>query len=301
MTATPNPSATYQLLDSGNFLKLEQVGPWRMVRPATQAVWRPMLPAADWQNVHATFQRFSGGDGKWTFHDRSLPESLVIGSTATNHAANIRLVIKPTDFGHLGIFPEQDRNWSILADLVAARVKAGRTETNVLNLFAYTGGSTLATAAAGARVVHVDASKTSVAWARENAAASKMAELPVRWIVEDVQKFVAREVRRGSRYHGIILDPPTFGRGTNNEVWQIEEHLLPLMDELRTLLAPDWSFVLLSAHSQGYTPIALENILRRLMHDARATFTSEEMIVRAKAGDVALPSGAACLMVNDAE
>jgi 23S rRNA (cytosine1962-C5)-methyltransferase len=287
----------YQLLDTGNFQKLEQVGPFRLVRPAAQAVWRPRLPASAWNDVDASFTRFSGGDGKWTVKNRRLPESWRIDAPFG------QLVIRLTDFGHLGIFPEQHRNWGLLADAVRAhKAKAPEKELQVLNLFAYTGGSTLAAAGAGAHTVHVDASKTSVTWARENADASGLGDRPVRWIVDDVQKFVQREARRNSQYHGIILDPPSYGRGPKGETWKIEEMLPPLLDDLKAILAPDFAFFLLSGHSAGYTPLALGNLLGQIldMQAKDAEITAEEMTVRESDGSRLLPSGASCLYVRKA-
>ena len=283
--------STYTLLDSGHFQKLEQVGPYLLVRPAAQAVWRPRLADSEWQRADAVFSRFSGGDGKWEVRNRKLPESWTIAMPAVGD-----LVIRLTDFGHLGIFPEQHANWSRLADLVAQRTKQHQ-ETQVLNLFAYTGGSTLACARAGAAVAHLDASKTSVQWGRENAERAGLKDKPIRWLVDDVQKFVAREVRRASKYHGIILDPPSFGRGPKGETWKIEEMLPPLLDDLGQILAPDFSFVLLSSHSAGYTPLALTNLLGDICPSSTGELSSGEMVVLDSAGR-ALPSGASCLFVK---
>ncbi len=280
----------YRLIDSGNFQKLEQVGPYRFVRPAAQAVWTPRLDDATWAKVDASFSRFSGGDGKWTIHNKSLPKKWII------EQGPVKLVISLTDFGHLGIFPEQDANWDKLHQLIKDR-GAGR-DIQVLNLFAYTGGSTLACATAGAKVVHLDASKTSVNWGRENAEASGVGDAPVRWIVDDVQKFVEREVRRGNKYHGIILDPPSYGRGTNNEVWQIEQHMVPLLDKLKMILADDALFVLLSSHSNGYTPIALKNLLLGIVNESSGSFDPHEMLIHEQDSGRALPSGASCLYVR---
>lgn len=280
----------YRLIDSGNFQKLEQVGPYRFVRPAAQAVWTPRLDEATWKKVDATFSRFSGGDGKWSIHNKSLPKKWTI------QQGPVKLVISLTDFGHLGIFPEQDANWDKLHQLIRDRGQ-GR-DIQVLNLFAYTGGSTLACATAGAKVVHLDASKTSVNWGRENAEASGIADAPVRWIVDDVQKFVERELRRGNKYHGIILDPPTYGRGTNNEVWQIEQHMVPLLDKLKQILADDHLFVLLSSHSNGYTPVALKNLMFGMVDSSSGTFDAYEMLVHEQDSGRALPSGACCLYVR---
>lgn len=277
----------YKLIDSGDFQKLEQVGPYRIVRPAAQAVWRPRLDSEQWRSADATFNRFSGGDGKWTIRNSSLPKKWNI------EQGPVKLVISLTDFGHLGIFPEQDANWEILHNLIVKQKKDA--EFNVLNLFAYTGGSTLACASAGAKVVHLDASKTSVAWARDNAQASGLGEKPIRWIVDDVQKFVEREVRRGNKYQGIILDPPSFGRGANNEVWQIEDHLVPLLANLKQILADDFLFILLSCHSNGYTPLALQNLLLGIVDNQDGAFEVGEMIVREQDSGRVLPSGASAL------
>lgn len=279
----------YQLIDSGDFQKLEQVGPYRIVRPAAQAVWKPRLGKTEWEQVDAIFHRFSGGDGKWSVINKQLPKKWTI------EQGPVRLVISLTDFGHLGIFPEQDDNWQKLHKLIEKR-SLGR-QLNVLNLFAYTGGSTLACAAAGAKVVHLDASKTSVAWARENAQASDAAEKPVRWIVDDVQKFVEREVRRGHKYHGVILDPPSFGRGANNEIWQIEDHLVALLSNIQQVLADDFLFILLSSHSNGYTPLALQNLLMSIVDPSKGYFDIGEMIVHEKDSGRVLPSGASALFV----
>jgi 23S rRNA (cytosine1962-C5)-methyltransferase len=254
-------------------------------------VWRPRLDAREWQKADASFERFSGGDGKWQTKTR-LPESWKIGFEGMG-----QMVIRLTDFGHLGIFPEQHANWQKLTTMIAARQRPG-SDFNVLNLFAYTGGSSLAAARGGAKVAHVDASKTSVAWARENAEASGLADKPVRWLVDDVQKFVARELRRSSRYHGIILDPPSYGRGPGGETWKIEEHMVPLLDQLKQLLADDFCFVLLSSHSAGYTPLSLQNLLATIApKDGNVSYEAAEMTVL-DAGGRPLPSGASCYMLR---
>jgi len=286
---------SYQLIDSGNFQKLEQVGPYRFVRPAAQAVWRPRLSAQEWKRVDATFTRFSGGDGKWQVLNPNMPATWQIKS------GPVAFQIKMTDFGHLGIFPEQDTNWLRLHKLVKHQIQKqanenpGKTpEFSVLNLFAYTGGSTLACATAGAKVVHVDASKTSVAWARNNAEISGHSALPIRWIIEDVKKFVGREVKRGSKYHGIILDPPSYGRGPSGEAWQIETDLFDHLTNLKQILADDFSFILLSAHSTGYTPMALTNLVESVADLKTGTVIAEEMVIKEVESSRLLPSGACC-------
>ena len=290
----------YQLLDSGGFQKLEQVGPYLLIRPAAQAVWQPRRPDSEWAAVDAIYTRFSGGDGRWEVRNRKLPESWVIDVPGLGG-----LRIRLTDFGHLGIFPEQHNNWLKLASLIEerrARLPGG--ELRVLNLFAYTGGSTLAAARGGAHVAHVDASKTSVAWARENAEAAGLTNRPIRWLVDDVQKFVAREVRRATKYHGIILDPPSYGRGPRGEAWKIEEMLPELLENIRQILAEDYVFLLLSGHSAGYTPVALTNMLAAIVDPGSGRFEANEMLVSEETLDSSgfcrqLPSGAHCWFIRE--
>ena len=283
---------SYCLIDSGNFQKLEQVGPYRLVRPSPQAVWLPKLDPEIWAKADAHFQRFSGGDGRWEIRNKKMNKSWPI------EYGGLRFNIELTDFGHLGLFPEQLMNWQRIRRLCHVGSR-DQTEFNVLNLFAYTGGSTLAAAQGGARVAHIDASKTSVQWGRDNAKANELEEHEIRWIVEDVQKFAARELKRNKRYHGIILDPPSFGRGTKNEVWKIETDLIPLLNVLKDLLAPDFSFVLLSSHSNGYTPIAMRNLLSSIVPEAAGRYLAEEMLVAEAGSDRWLPSGASTWFIRD--
>ncbi|OFZ12060.1 MAG: hypothetical protein A2Z20_07475 [Bdellovibrionales bacterium RBG_16_40_8] len=284
-------------------MKLEQVGPFRIARPSACAVWDPVLPDSDWRDVDAEFVRFSDGRGEWKIKNQDIKNPWVI------EVHGIFFNLKLTSFGHLGIFFEQEKNWLQLREIIGAKQSKGSSSQEnafrVLNLFAYTGGATLFAAAAGAQVVHLDASKGSVKWARENAESSGLTSHPIRWIVDDVQEFIEKEIRRGSKYQGIILDPPSFGRGNTNQAWKIEDHLLPLLKNLRKLMADDFAFLLLSAHSPGYTPISLENQLRQVCADlANANlkkkhndyvFESGEMLIY-DTQKRALPSGAYCLL-----
>jgi 23S rRNA (cytosine1962-C5)-methyltransferase len=285
----------YQLLDSGQFMKLEQVGPFRIARPSVSAVWDRTLSEKEWARVDAVFERYSDGNGDWKIKN---PE---IKNPWTINLHGIVFNLKLTGFGHLGIFSEQEKNWLQIRKIIEARKeknrKGGEADKpfKVLNLFAYTGGSTLFAAQAGAEVVHLDASKSSVAWARENAVSSGLEAKPIRWIIDDVQDFVKKEVRRGNKYQGIILDPPSYGRGSKNQVWKIEEHLLPLLKDLRLLMPEDFSFCLLSSHSPGYTPISLENQLKQICKDwGSALSDSGEMLIY-DSTQKALPSGAYAL------
>jgi len=278
---------TYTLLDAGNFQKLEQVGSFRMIRPAPQAAWRAELPAKEWEQVDATFTRFSGGKGRWDVRQKDMPAQWTIDVPVGT------MVLKRSSFGHIGMFAEQMTYWKTLHNLTTHTVtQCG--ECRVLNLFAYTGGSTLACAAGGASIVHVDASKPTVAWARENAAASHLEDASIRWIVDDVQKFAAREVRRKSTYHGIILDPPSYGRGPQGQAWNIEENLPHLLQDLARLLDTEFSFIHLSAHSANFSALVLENCLRAYFPTSSGTFRTEEMLIPSQ-GTFPLPSGASSL------
>ncbi len=285
-------SSSYSLIDSGNFQKLEQVGPYRLVRPSPQAVWRPRLGPEVWEKVDARYNRFSGGEGKWTIISKGMQKQWPI------EYGGLQLVMELTDFGHLGLFPEQAMNWQRIRRLCFDGSRSGN-DFHVLNLFAYTGGSSLAAAQGGAKVAHVDASKTSIQWGKSNAEANDLKDAPIRWLLDDVQKFTARELRRDRRYQGIILDPPSFGRGSKGEVWKIEEHLSLLLDLLKDLLADDFRFILLSSHSNGYTPIAMQNLLKAMVPQARGRYLSEEMLVCEEESERALPSGASCWFIRD--
>lgn len=280
----------YRLIDCGNFKKYEQVGPFKMIRPSPQAVWRPHMSLDQW-HADAEFTRGSTGDGKWEFNNKRMPNSWNI------EIDGLTVVIRLTDFGHIGIFPEH-HNWPILSKAISHYTSRGR-DFKLLNLFAYTGLLSLGASKIGASVVHVDASKTSVAWARENADCSKLADRPIRWIVDDVQKFVQREIKRGSKYQGIVLDPPSYGRGINGEIWKIEDHLLSLVEDLCELMDQDFAFLQLSAHSQGYTPIAMQNILSGCMKGFGGFCQSQEMVISDEQNRQ-LPSGACAFWLNDA-
>jgi 23S rRNA (cytosine1962-C5)-methyltransferase len=224
--------ADYRLLDSGNGGKLEQVGPYRFVRPEPQALWAPLRPAHDWDSADAIFAGSSGDDedsGRWRFN-RELPQSWTLKWD------EISFVSRPTPFRHLAFFPEHSVHWRYARDYL----KAHRgPQPEVLNLFGYTGLASLVCAKAGAKVTHVDASKKAIGFARDNQQAAGLGEAPIRWICDDALTFVKREIRRGRRYEGIILDPPKFGRGPDGETWKLETDLPELLDACQTLLRAD--------------------------------------------------------------
>lgn len=281
----------YKLIDSGNMRKLEQVGDYRFIRPAQAAVWKPSLPEKEWQKADATFERKAGGDGKWHLRNKKIPPTWPV------EIDGLTVLSKLTDFGHIGMFPEHHA-YKALAQTIQDFAQHNRRPFRLLNLFAYTGIPSLLALKEGAEVVHVDASKTSVAWARDNAAQAKLADKPIRWIVDDAQKFLLREVKRGVTYDGILLDPPSYGRGANNQVWKIESHLNEMLDVLPKLLTPEFAFIQLSAHTPGYTPITLENLLGDTLGDLakNIAITSGEMTIQeARPNGRRLPSGACAL------
>lgn len=273
---------TYTLIDSGLGRKLEKFGPYLISRPCAQAVWQPKLPDSEWLKADATFTR--EGDNRWT-KKSTLPDSWKIT------VADVTFKISPTDFGHLGIFPEQRDCWEWLQKIIKKAKEAGRESVNVLNLFAYSGGSTLAAARAGAQVCHLDASKGMVTWARENAAFSGLDKAPIRWIIDDVNKFLAREIKRGVRYDGILFDPPSFGRGSRGEVFKIEDALPEIMRDCRALLSDTPLFIFFSCHTPGFTPLVMHHLLTQMMQGCRGNIEVGEMVLRGNENTLPLPSG----------
>lgn len=264
------PRDGYELLDSGDGRKLERFGDYILARPCSQALWRPSLPPADWSRADAAFDREDGN--RW--HGRTnLPSEWKI------ETAGVRFYLGGTDFGHLGIFPEQRDQWRWIRS-TCERAKAAGRSVSVLNLFAYSGGSTLAAALGGAEVCHLDASKGMVEWARRNARLNGLAESPIRWIVDDAHKFMRREVRRGRRYDAIILDPPTFGRGAGGEMYKIERDLKETLSLVSELLSPSPLFVLFSSHTPGLSPQVASNILAQLFANTEAKIASGEMLLQ---------------------
>ncbi len=272
----------YELLDSGSFQKLERFGSVVLSRPCAQAVWQQTLSKADWQKVTATF--FRDGGNQWRGRDK-LPETWSIEVDGT------KFQLSSTDFGHLGIFPEQRDQWRRIRETCADYAKRHGRPARVLNLFAYSGGSTLAAALAGAEVCHVDASKGMVDWARKNAALNGLEEKPVRWIVDDVTKFLERELRRERQYDLLILDPPSYGRGAKGEVFKIENDLPPLLSLLGKLLSPQPLGVLLSCHTPELTPISLHHLLQQQFGPKGGKVEHGEMQLRGAKDVLPVPSG----------
>jgi len=265
---TVSSESQYELLDSGDGEKLERFGTHVLSRPDPQALWPKLLPEAEWKKAEAYFNRNDSG-AEWTYaQGKSLDKwSIEFGG--------LHMWIKPTAFKHVGLFPEQASNWKWMGEKIKnqkLKIKTEKDEMSegegaeieVLNLFGYTGGASLACAQAGAKVVHIDGSKAAVTWARENAELSGLGDKPIRWIVEDARAFVEREIRRGRTYDAIIMDPPAFGHGPESELWKIEEHFLALVESCKKLLKPQPLFFLINGYSAGYSAIAYKNNLLSL-------------------------------------
>lgn len=268
---------SYELIDSGNQKKFERFGPYTLIRPCSQALWRPKLNEQAWSSADGVFTRKQGN--RWDFKKK-------VPSTWTLELQGIKFKLCLTDFGHIGIFPEHAMLWQWAAE----KIKSRKEQVEILNLFAYSGAATLALAKAGAKVCHLDASKAAVEWARENARANEMQSHPIRWIVEDVIKFLKREHKRGKKYQGILLDPPSFGRGNKAEVFVIEQDLPELLKLCVSLLADDALFFILSTHTPGMTPLVLQHLLEEVLHQRGGVMESGELVIFSKEGRD-LPSG----------
>ena len=266
----------YELLDSGDGRKFERFGAFSLVRPAAQAMWRPKNPSS-WSAASASFDREDGM--RWRGRS-SLPNEWTI------ETAGIRFRLSGTDFGHLGIFPEQRDDWIWIRESVAS---AGR-DISVLNLFAYSGGATMAALQAGASVCHLDASKGMVEWARRNAELNGLSDRPVRWIVDDAHKFLQRELRRGRRYDAVIFDPPSFGRGAKGEMYKIERDLKTTIELVRGVLSDNPLFILFSSHTPGLSPVVAGNIVSQAFPEA-SNVKAGEMLLEGASGVMPLPSG----------
>ncbi|MGK0236672.1 MAG: 23S rRNA (cytosine1962-C5)-methyltransferase [Candidatus Pelagisphaera sp.] len=268
----------YEILECGDGMKKERWGNFILVRPDPQVIWP--LNSSDWGKYDAFYHRSGQGGGKWEFQTQ-LPESWKI------NYRNSVLKIKPTDFKHTGLFPEQAANWDWFSNLISK----AKSPPKVLNLFGYTGGATIAAAAAGASVCHVDAAKGMVAWCRENAALSNLSDAPIRYIVDDCMKFVEREIRRGTQYDGIIMDPPSYGRGKKGEVWQFDRDLWKFLQKCRQLLTPKPLFFLVNAYTTGVSPIVVGNLVRETLGNLDGTVTSGEIGIPISKSLNALPCG----------
>lgn len=274
----------YELIDTGEEEKLERFGDFILSRPDKEALWHKTQKKEIWGKADWKFER-NGNKTKWINNKKAVP------SWNINYGG-LTFAIKPTSFKHIGLFPEQILNWKWIEEKIkkSKEIKPDK-EINVLNLFAYTGGATLASLKAGASVCHVDASKQAVAWARENAYLSKLEDRPVRWITDDVLLFLKREIKRGRRYDAIIMDPPSFGHGPKDELWKIENDFLKLIELSKEVLSPDPIFFLINGYTAGYSAVVYENNLKYIFKDKGGSIESGELVIEEKSGNNLLPCG----------
>lgn len=274
------PNADYTLLDSGDGEKLEQYGPYRIVRPEGQAIWRRALLERDWANVDAIFTGDTDeeGIGRWRFPKQPLGETWPMAHDGMPYLGRF------TSFRHVGVFPEQAPHWSHMEGLI----RGANRPVKVLNLFGYTGLASLVAARAGAEVTHVDASKKAIGWARENQEIARLSDKPIRWICDDAMKFVEREARRDSRYDIILFDPPAYGRGPKGEVWQLFDDLPAMADLCRQILTPRPLAVVLTAYSIRASFFAIHALMRDIFAGMGGTVESGELIIREKSAGRAL-------------
>jgi len=270
----------YEVIDCSKGEKLERWGDYILVRPDPQVIWDTPRKEKGWHKMNAHYHRSKKGGGEWEFFD--LPQQWSI------HYHSLTFQLKPFSFKHTGLFPEQAANWDWFSELIK---KAGRP-VKVLNLFAYTGGATIAAAAAGASVTHVDASKGMVTWAKENAASSGLADAPIRWIVDDCVKFVEREIRRGNHYDAIIMDPPSYGRGPKGEIWKIEESIHPLVKLCAQLLVNRPLFFLINSYTTGLQPAVLSYLIGTELKRFPGKVTADEIGLPVSSNGLTLPCGA---------
>lgn len=271
----------YELIDADNGERLERWGDIILIRPDPQIIWNEGHRDERWNKAHAIYHRSSSGGGYW----ETLKKVPDVWSIKYN---DLTFRLKPMGFKHTGLFPEQAVNWSLAQKLIREKNK----EVSVLNLFAYTGGATAACLAAGARVTHVDASKGMVGWAKENAVASGLADKPVRWLVDDCMKFVKREIRRGNKYDAIIMDPPSYGRGPNGEVWKLEQQLSELLTDVGKILSDDPLFFFLNSYTGGLSPTILNYMVKSCIAPKKVgTVFTDEIGIKVTKRNVILPCG----------
>ena len=278
----------YEVIDTSKGEKLERWGNYILLRPDPQVIWNTPQKAKEWKKLNGHYHRSSKGGGEWEFFD--LPTEWSI------HYQDLTFRLKPFSFKHTGLFPEQAVNWDWFREIIQ---KSGRP-VKVLNLFAYTGGATLAAAKAGASVTHVDASKGMVTWAKENAAASGLADAPIRYLVDDCFKFVEREIRRGNTYDGIIMDPPSYGRGPKGEIWKIEDSIYPFIGLASQLLSKEPLFFLINSYTTGLQPAVLSYLLNSVITPKRGgQVCSTEIGLPVRESGLILPCGASGRWVSN--
>lgn len=271
----------YEVIDTSCGEKLERWGKYILLRPDPQVLWKTAKTVPQWNQLNGHYHRSSKGGGEWEFF--KLPQEWTISYR------DLTFHLKPFNFKHTGLFPEQAVNWDWFCEIIR---KANRP-VKVLNLFAYTGGATVSAAKAGAHVTHVDASKGMVAWAKENAASSGLADAPIRWLTDDCVKFVEREIRRGNQYDGIIMDPPSYGRGPKGEIWKIEENIFPFIELAAKLLSDDALFFLINSYTTGLQPAVLSYLLNSVIQKKRGgQVQASEIGLPVSSNGLILPCGA---------
>lgn len=271
----------YEVLDTSSGEKLERWGDYILVRPDPQVIWNTPHDHAGWSHKNGHYHRSAKGGGEWEFFD--LPQEWTI------HYRELTFHLKPFSFKHTGLFPEQAVNW----DWFSRIIREAHRPVKVLNLFAYTGGATVSAAAAGASVTHVDASKGMVTWAKENAVSSGLGDAPIRWLVDDCVKFVEREIRRGNKYDGIIMDPPSYGRGPKGEIWKIEESIFPFIELCSKLLSDEALFLLINSYTTGLQPAVLSYMLNTILtRRLGGQVEAEEIGLPVTESGLVLPCGA---------
>lgn len=275
---TPDQWTDYELIDSGEGAKLEKFGGYTVARPDPRALWQRHASKDEWDAADATFVRTDPTEGDWQIK-RKPPERWQV------LYKNVTFILKPTSFKHVGVFPEQAVNWDWLSSVINGE------KMKVLNLFAYTGGSTIAAALAGAHVTHVDSVKSAIDWAKENARASKVPETAIRWIEDDAYKFVLREGRRGATYDGIIMDPPRFGRGTKGEVWKLHDKLFELLAACTAILSPNPRFIIINAYTADISSLVLNHLLEDMTKDFGGNVEFGELALKASSNGRLLPNG----------
>ena len=277
----------YRILDTSQLEKLESWHGVTLVRPDPQIIWKTPKKHPGWKKADGHYSRSSSGGGSWAFA-KKLPTSWEMDY----EPLGLTFKIQPTGFKHTGLFPEQAVNW----DWMAEQIRSAGRPISVLNLFSYTGGATLACLAAGASVTHVDASKGMVAWARENAAASELADRPCRWIVDDCAKFVQREIRRGSRYDAVIMDPPSYGRGPGGEIWKLEDNVYDLITLTEQVLSDDPLFFAINSYTEGLSPAVMEYIVKTTLCPVKGGHTHcDEIGLPVSATGGVVPCGATAI------
>lgn len=279
----------YELLDASGEERLERWGDIILIRPDPQIIWKTEKTHPLWKNPHAIYHRSNTGGGSWDIK-KTIPTSWQISYQ------NLKFNIKLMNFKHTGVFPEQAVNWDLFSKIITSNKKP----MNVLNLFAYTGGASLACAKAGAKVCHVDASKGMTSWARDNAEISNLSDKPIRWIIDDCEKFVAREIRRGNKYEGIIMDPPSYGRGPKGELWKIEENLYQFVSTCEKLLSDEAKFFVINSYSTGFSHSVIGYLLSEAIQKKHGGYVySDEIGIPVSGSGLTLPSGATAIWSKD--